>query len=63
MKKLPKPTDALLVQVDSGYFSAGLTVRAGVIIKAAPILGWAKGKQFSEFLKYARARKWVVLTV
>lgn len=56
----PKKQISRLVHVDAGYFVAGLVVVAGTITKAAPIIGWAKGKQYDDFLKYANARKWRV---
>ncbi len=57
-----KTTNSTLVHVNAGYFRAGLVVKAGVVVRAAPIIGWAKGKQYADFLEYANSRKWRVST-
>ena len=42
-----------LVQITSGYFCAGLVVSGGVVVQAAPILGWARGKSWKWLKSWA----------
>ena len=42
-----------LWQIDPGYFCAGLVVRDGRVVLAAPILGWAVGKPWVEVRAWA----------
>ena len=41
-----------LYQVTSPYYCAGIEVKGGRVRKAAPILKWAIGKEFSEMISY-----------
>lgn len=47
-----------IIQVDSGYFCAGIDVKEDKIIMAAPILRWSIGKTFTWFEKYAGRKRW-----
>jgi len=49
-----------LYQVLSGYFTAGVEVNDGKITFAAPILGWATGKEITWFKQYCRHKKWTI---
>lgn len=47
-----------LVRVEAPHFVAGLIAQDGVVIKAAPILGWAVGKRTTWVAEYFRRRGW-----
>ena len=56
-----KNSKHFLAQVTSNYFCAGMVIKEGTIIRAAPILRkYATGKRFIEFIKYANSRGWRV---
>lgn len=44
----------VLYQVEAPHFNAGVEAQDGVIVRAAPILGWAKGLQVGEFIRRCR---------
>lgn len=53
-------TEELTVQVTSSHFCAGVVVKDGIITKAAPILKWAKNKEFTDFSHYCASKGWVL---
>lgn len=56
-------TKTFTAQVTSTYFVAGIKVREGTITKAAPIIGYIKGKKFRWLINYANTRGWRVNVV
>jgi hypothetical protein len=48
------------VRITSNYFCAGLVLRAGVVVAAAPILQYMLGWRGERVLIYARRRGWMV---
>lgn len=46
-----------MLQVDSGYFCAGVIIINTSVVKAAPILNWAIGKEVNYFLEYCKPLK------
>ena len=44
----------ILYQIDLGYACAGVVVRAGLVIEAAPIFRWAIGKSWVYFESWVR---------
>lgn len=51
-------SDELLVRVVAPHFVAGLGVRDGVCVWAAPILRWAVGKSADELRAYFARKGW-----
>jgi len=49
-----------LWRIMAPHFVAGVTVRDGVIVRAAPILAWTRGKELRRLLNYASSKGWVV---
>lgn len=47
-----------LIQIDAPHFCAGLIVKKGVVIEAAPILRWTIGKQEDSVRKYVYSKGW-----
>ncbi len=47
-----------IIQVDSGYFCADVSLVNYKIIDAAPILRWAIGKHIDWFEQYAARKRW-----
>lgn len=47
-----------LWRIEGPRFVAGLVVRAGVVVEAAPILGWAVGRPWSSVRAYAVRKGW-----
>ena len=51
-------------RVVAPHFVAGLETEthngSEIVVKAAPILKWAKGKTMTEFLRYALRKRWAV---
>lgn len=52
-----------LVAVDAPHFYAGMILKNGVVIKAAPILHWAIGKTQAYLTNYFWRKKWKVTIV
>lgn len=52
--------DAALIRVVAPHFVAGIIIRGGVVIKAAPILAYAKGKKYNEIKSYFDRKNWSV---
>jgi hypothetical protein len=52
-----KATASDLYQVDVGYFCAGVVVRMGVVVEAAPILRWAVGKSLADLETWVRKKR------
>ena len=46
------------VQVSSAYFTAGLVVEHGKVIKAAPILGYMRGWSLEQVTAYSEKKDW-----
>lgn len=49
-----------LYRVTAAHFVAGLVVRGGIIVEAAPIIRWSQNTLFSEFYRYAGSKGWTV---
>jgi hypothetical protein len=47
-----------VIQVDTGYFCAGIVVENGICIDAAPILRWAIGKREQDIKSWSRIKRW-----
>ena len=51
-------------RVEAPHFVAGLETEtrngSEIVVKAAPILKWAKGKTMTEFLRYCLRKGWSV---
>jgi hypothetical protein len=47
-----------LYTVDTGYANAGVVVRGGVIIEAAPIFHWMIGKRWAEVVTWPKIVSW-----
>jgi len=47
-----------LVRVEAPHFVAGLVLRDGRCVNAAPILGWAIGRPGWAILGYCRRKRW-----
>ena len=52
-----------IVQVDSGYFCAGIFLVNYKIVDAAPVLRWAIGKHIDWFEQYAAKKRWKLTIV
>jgi hypothetical protein len=50
--------DGQLWHVDAPHFSAGVIVRDGKIILAAPILAYSRGWSIDRFCDYCRRKGW-----
>lgn len=50
-----------LHQVKSEWFTAGIIVRDGQIIWAAPILSWVRIWNFEEFKKFCEKKGWTCI--
>jgi hypothetical protein len=48
----------MLVAVDAPHFYAGLIMKDGVCVKAAPILQWAVGKPRAFLSAYFKRKGW-----
>ena len=48
----------LLWRIVAPHFVAGLVVRDGRVVEAAPILGWARGRPWAGVRSYLAGRKW-----
>lgn len=48
----------MIVTVDAPHFNAGLIMRDGICVYAAPILGWSVGKTTEELRDYFMAKGW-----
>lgn len=44
--------------IDAPHFYAGLVVREGVVVRAAPILGWAAGRPWTVVKDYCVRKGW-----
>lgn len=51
--KLPKTE---LFQVTTGYFCAGIVVKNGRVVEAAPILRWSIGKPIGAVVAWAESK-------
>lgn len=50
----------MLVRVAAPHFVAGIVLDdAGVVIEAAPILAWERGKHYGELRAYFARKHWV----
>jgi len=49
-----------LLQITAPHFCAGLVVQKGIVIEAAPILRWAKGKRWVEVQDYFNRKGWEI---
>ena len=47
-----------VIQIDTGYFCAGIVVENGICIDAAPILKWAIGKREQDIKSWSRIKRW-----
>lgn len=45
-----------LYQVDTGYYCAGIVVRDGVVVEAAPVLRWALGKSLDVVSRWVNGK-------
>jgi hypothetical protein len=53
-----------LIQIDSGYFCAGVVVEPrGIVIKAAPILKYMVGWNSKRVHEYCRVKNWSIVVV
>ena len=50
----------LLYQVTAPHFCAGIVVDEYKCLEAAPILGWAVGRQRSYLRRYFKRKGWIV---
>ena len=48
-----------VIQVDTGYFCAGIVFENGVCIDAAPILKWAIGKREQDIKSWSKIKRWI----
>lgn len=48
----------MLVGVDAPHFNAGIILRDGVCVDAAPILRWCVGKRRAELSAYFTRKGW-----
>jgi hypothetical protein len=48
----------MLWRIEAGHFVAGLVARRGVVVQAAPILGWSVGRSWREVKVWMRRRGW-----
>lgn len=48
----------ILVRIVAPHFCAGIILRAGVCIGAAPILKWALGQSAPQLEAYCRRKRW-----
>lgn len=51
----------ILLVVDAPHFYAGLILRNGRCVRAAPILQWAVGKSAIELAEYFVRKRWRVV--
>lgn len=47
-----------LMQIDSPHYCAGLIIKNGIVIKAAPIIKWMVGKDFNFIISYLNSKKY-----
>ena len=47
-----------VLRVVAPYFCAGVVLEEGVVVKAAPILGYMRGWSMSKCQNYARRKGW-----
>lgn len=52
-----------MILITSSYFCAGAIIENGIIVKAAPIIGWMHGKTLEEIQTYCARRRWKVETI
>lgn len=52
-----------LVQVTAPHFCAGIILRDGIVIDAAPILGWTMGKDRAYLSRYFASKGWKAVFV
>jgi len=50
----------MMVIIDDRHYYAAIIVRDGMVIDAAPILKWTKGKKIVDVLAYGQRRGWKV---
>jgi hypothetical protein len=50
----------MLYRVTSNYFCAGLIMRNGKVVRAAPIIKYMKGWNIVRIRQYAARRNWTV---
>ena len=48
----------MFIRVVSPYFVVGLEVKKGVVVSAAPIIGWAVGKEWDYVEAYFKKKGW-----
>lgn len=48
----------MLWRIEAPHFVAGLVVEDGRVVEAAPILGWANGKEWREVRAYCKRNGW-----
>ena len=49
-----------LWRVNATHYVAGLEVDGGIVVRAAPILRWAKGRQFDRLHAYLSKRGYAI---
>ena len=54
-----KPKEKLL-QIDSGYYCAGIVIYKDAVIKAAPIIKWMQGKTEAFVRNYCKRKKFIL---
>jgi len=47
-----------MIEIDAPHFYSVLGVRGGVVVKAAPIVAWMKGKSVREVTAYCKRKGW-----
>lgn len=53
----------MLLQVKGPGFAAGIVVEDGIVVDAAPILGYTKGWLYDRVIAYISNRHWTVESV
>lgn len=53
----------MLVRITAPHYCAGLEVEAGRVVRAAPILKWAVGKEWGSVQAYFRGKRYRVEVV
>lgn len=51
-------TTETLIQIDTGYACAGIIVRDGRVVEAAPIFRWMLGKKWFDVVNWRNIKYW-----